>query len=312
MTTTAELETFVSSVLEPSDFGAFWEEVLAELQGIPLEPTLSLVPLRSTPEVNVYEANFVSMGGVCVAGWYCVPSKGAGPFPALIEFPGYQGEPTLPREWAHQGIATLSVAVRGKLRSDGQFNPGYPGLLTHGIESPSTYAYSGLISDCLRGIDFLLVRPEVDREQIFAHGTSQGGGLTMIASALRPEIKGGAASCPFLCAFPDAMELTRTYPYNELNCYLRASPNMKEQMLTTLSYFDAVNFARRIRCPMAVSIPLEDTICPPQTQYAAYQKLAGPKEVWLIPNAVHGSPSDYLNRERAWLQRLMGLSTVKG
>jgi cephalosporin-C deacetylase len=203
------------------------------------------------------------------------------------------------------------VAVRGKLRSNEQFNPGYPGLLTSGIENPSAYAYRGVISDCARGIDFLLTRPEVDKGRIFAHGSSQGGGLTLITTALRQEIKGGAAACPFLCDFPDAMRLARTYPYNELNCYLRAYPDRMEQVLTTLSYFDAVNFTSRISCPMAVGIPLEDEICPPQTQYTAYRNLAGPKEVWLIPNAAHGSPAEYLDKESNWLRKLMGLSAMR-
>ncbi len=311
MATAVELETFVSSVARPADFDSFWRGALAELRSVPLEPELSPVRLRSTPEVNVYEVHYRSLGGVRIASWYCVPARGSGPFPALIQFPGYKGEPALPRNWAQRGVATLSVAVRGKLRSHDQFNPGYPGLLTNGIESPSTYAYRGVISDCVRGIDFLLTRAEVSKERIFAHGSSQGGGLTLVTTALRPEIKGGAAACPFLCGFPDAMKLARSYPYNELNCYLRAYPDRKEQALATLSYFDAVNFTGRIRCPMAVGIPLEDEVCPPQTQYAAYRNLAGPKEVWLIPNAAHGSPAEYLDKESAWLQRLIGFATAR-
>ena len=310
MVTLEELETFVSSVAPPDDFDSFWSGTIAELSSVPLEPELSHVPLRSTPEVKVYEVHYRSLGGVRIAGSYCMPARGSGPFPALIHYPGYKGEPGFSRVWADRGVATLSVAVRGKLRSHEQFNPGYPGLLTSGIESPSTYGYRGVISDCIRGIDFLLTRPEVDVERIFAHGSSQGGGLTLIAAALRPEIKGGAAACPFLCSFADAMRLVRTYPYNELNCYVRAFPDREEQVLTTLSYFDAVNFTGRVRCPMAVGIPLRDAICPPETQYAAYRNLAGQKEVWPIPGAGHGSASEYMDRETSWLQKLIKLSAI--
>ena len=312
MATVVELESFVSSVAPPADFDSFWEGVMAELRGVPLQSELTSVPFRSTPEVNVLEVRYLSLDGISIAGWYCVPAQGSGPFPSIIQFPGYKGEPGFSRNWAQRGVATLSVAVRGKLRSHEQFNPGYPGLLTSGIESPTTYAYRGIIADCVRGVDFLLTRPEVDRERIVSNGSSQGGGLTLITTALRPEIKGGAAGCPFLCSFPDSMRLSRTYPYNELNCYVRAYPDREAQVFTTLSYFDAVNFSGRIICPMAVGIPLEDDICPPSTQYAAYRKLAGPKEVWLIPHEAHGSSREYLERESAWLHNLMGLSMVKG
>ena len=87
-------------------------------------------------------------------------------------------------------MAVLSVAVRGKLPSSAEFNPGYPGLLTSGVESRETYSYRGVISDCSRGVDFLLSRPEIDPERIFACGSSQGGGLTLATAGLRPEIKG--------------------------------------------------------------------------------------------------------------------------
>ena len=308
MATRADLEAFVSTVIAPADLVPFWDEVKRELSELPLDPDLSPVPLRSTPEVKVYEVHYRSLGGLTIAGWYCVPAQGSGPYPALVEFPGYKGDPSLPRGWAQQGVATLSVAVRGKLRSHQEFNPGYPGLLISGIEDPTTYSYKGVISDCMRGVDFLLTRPEVDQDRIFAHGASQGGGLTLITTALRPEIRGGAASCPFLCSIPDAMRLVRTNPYNEINCYLRAYPDRKAQVLKTLAYFDAANLAGFVHCPMAVGVPLDDSICPPETQYAAYRNLVGPKELWLIADAVHGNPTEYLDKERVWLKDLMGLT----
>jgi cephalosporin-C deacetylase len=207
------------------------------------------------------------------------------------------------REWGRKGVITLSVVVRGKLGSNSQFNPGYPGLLTHGIESRDTYSYKGVISDCVRGVDFLLSRPEVDADRIFACGSSQGGGLTLITTALRQEIKGGVSGYPFLCCFPEAMRMLRSYPYDELNCYARAYPQRVPQMLNTLGYYDAVNFVGWIQCPMAVGIAMEDEICPPETSYAAYRGLGGPKELWLFPNSGHGNAHDYPARETAWLEQ---------
>jgi len=271
-----DLERFAMRVSRPPDFEEFWRQTLAELSLIPLGPKVSPVPLRSNEDVEVYQANYKSLGGLDIAAWYCVPTQGEGPFPAIMIFPGYKGEPVLRRDWGSKGVITLTVAVRGKLRSHSQFNPGYPGLLTDGIETPETYSLRGVISDCVRGLDFLLSRPEVDSQRIFASGSSQGGGLTLIASALRSEIQGGVSGYPFLCCFPEAMELLRSYPYDELTCYARAYPERKEQMLETLRYFDAVNFVSWINCPMAVGIALEDEVCPPETSYAAYRGLAGP------------------------------------
>ena len=135
------------------------------------------------------------------------------------------------RDWGKNGVAVLSVAVRGKLRSSGEFNPGYPGLLTSGLEHRDLYGYRGVISDCVRGVDFLTSRPEIDPERIYACGSSQGGGLTLITSALRPEIKGGVAGYPFLCCYPEAMSMFRSYPYDDLICHATAYPSQQHHML---------------------------------------------------------------------------------
>jgi cephalosporin-C deacetylase len=169
-----------------------------------------------------------------------------------------------------------------------------------------------VISDCVRGVDFLLCRPEVDARHIFACGSSQGGGLTLITSALRPEIRGGVSGYPFLCCFPEAMQMLRSYPYNELNCYARAHPDRASQMLDTLRYYDAVNFADRIQCPMVVGIAMDDEVCPPETSYAAYQRIKGPKELWLFPNSGHGNAHEYPSREADWLERNISSGRTNG
>ena len=302
MATEEDLERFVTQVTRPDDFEEFWQGVMAEVAQAPLEPQVWPEPMRSNDDVRVSQATYRSLGGLEIATWYCVPARGEGPFPAIIHFPGYKSEPALRREWGAKGVITLTVAVRGKLRSNSQFNPGYPGLLTHGIESRDTYGYKGVIADCVRGVDFLLSRPEVDPEAIFAFGSSQGGGLTLITSALRSEIKGGVSGYPFLCCFPESMNMLRSYPYDELSCYARAYPERVPQMLETLRYYDAVNFVGWVKCPIVVGIGLEDEVCPPETSYAAYRGLAGPKELWLYPGSGHVNAYEYPARETAWLE----------
>ena len=303
MATKEDLEAFSTSVTCPEDFDQFWNQTLTTLAELPLEPTVTPDPLRSNDDVRVYQARYKSLDGVEIFGWYSVPAAGDGPFPAILVLPGYKSEPALRRDWGRKGVAVLSVAVRGKLPSSASFNPGYPGLLTYGVESRDTYSYKGVISDCSRGVDFLLSRPEVDPGRIFACGSSQGGGLTLITTGLRSEIKGGVSGYPFLCCFPESMKMLRSYPYDELSCYRRAYPDREAQMLETLQYFDAVNFAPRIKCPMVVGIALEDEVCPPETSYAAYDRLGGERELWLFPESGHGNAHDYPRQETAWLEQ---------
>jgi cephalosporin-C deacetylase len=183
-------------------------------------------------------------------------------------------EPPIPKVWAEKGYAAFSVAPRGKLRSNRQFNPGYPGLLTYGMVDRNTYSYRGFYMDACRAVEFLLGRDEVDADRLGVTGHSQGGGLTVSTAALRPEIKAAAAGAPYLCGYMDAIELTDAYPYQEIADYLRQNPSSREQVENTLAYFDGINLAHRITCPTIVSVGLQDSTCPPETGFAMFDAIS--------------------------------------
>ncbi len=268
------IEAYGTCMERPSDFDGFWMDVLAQADRIPMDPTVTHVPLRSTPKVDVYEVCYTSLDSVRIASWYCVPAGQDGRLPAILRVPGYIGEPEVPKARAEAGYAVLSVAPRGKLRSNGQYNPGYPGLLTDNIVDRNTYAYRGFYIDAVRAFDFLLSREEVDPQRIGVTGSSQGGGLTLVVSALREQVRAAAAGAPYLCGFMDAIELTHAYPYQEIRDYLRLYPDREQAVRETLSYFDGIHFAPRVTCPIIVNVGFQDNVCPPETGYAAYREIA--------------------------------------
>ena len=266
----------------PPDFDEFWRATLAEVAQVPLNPRLEHMPMRSTDEVDVFDVRWDSLDGLSIAGWYCRPKGARGKLPGLIHVPGYVSEPMVPRASAREGYAALSVAPRGKLRSNARFNPGYPGLLTHNIVDRNTYSYRGFYVDAFRAVDFMLGLDDVDSSRLGITGSSQGGALTIVAAAMRHEITCASAGAPYLCGFMDAIELTHSYPYQEINDYLRLNPEREEQVRSTLNYFDGINFAPKIRSPIIVNVGLMDDVCPPETGFAVFDAI-GSKEKKLYP-----------------------------
>ena len=283
----ADASGYRTKVRKPSDFDAFWDDVLQQASAIPLDVELIPDPLRTSDDVEVFQVFYTSLDHVRIAAWYCRPVKRAVRAPAVMFLPGYQMDPPIPKEWARKGYIALSIAPRGKLRSNRQFNPGYPNLLTHNIVDRHTYAYRGFYVDTWRGVDFLLSRPEVDPARLGVTGSSQGGGLTITTAAMRREVRAAAAGAPYLCGYVDSIELTHTYPYEEINDYLRLYPERRRDVEATVAYFDGINFASRISCPIIVNIGLQDNVCPPETGYALFEHIAA-TEKQLYPYDGHG------------------------
>jgi cephalosporin-C deacetylase len=264
---------YQSVVHKPEDFDAFWDGVQGQAARLPLDPEIIPDPLRSSADIDVSQVFYTSLDGIRIAAWYCRPTHRPDKTPAILLLPGYQMDPPIPKEWARQGYIALCVAPRGKLRSMRQFNPGYPNLLTYNITDRHTYAYRGFYMDAWRGLDFLRSRPEVASTRIGVTGSSQGGGLTITTAAMRPQVRAAAAGAPYLCGMMDAITLTHTYPYEEINDYLRTHPDSREAVTGTLAYFDGLNFADQIRCPIIVNIGLQDNVCAPETGYALFNKI---------------------------------------
>ena len=315
-------EAYGTSVAKPEGHDAFWQETWDRLQRIPLEPQVEPVALRSTDEVAVYEGHYTSWEGLRIACWYCVPRGPAaaraaprdGRFPAIAFMPGYVSEPPLGtgKDWARAGFACVVAAPRGKLRSNAVFNPGYPGLLTHNLADYQTYGYRGFYCDAWRAIDFLLSRPEVDPDRIGVTGSSQGGGLSIVTAAWRREVRAACPGAPYLCGMRDAINLTHTYPYEEINDYLRTYPERRDQALRTLDFYDAINMAPRITCATLVNVGLVDPVCPPETGYAVYRAIgAAVKDLHAYPGEGHSAgAAQHAPHVRAWMRRHLGVAGV--
>ena len=303
-------EKYRRKARKPADFDGLWADVLDDVSRVPLEPDAVPEPLRSSDEIEVFQVYYSSLDNVRIAGWYCLPRGRSGPLPAILVVPGYQSDPPITKEWARRGYATLSVAPRGKLRSNSQFNPGYPGLLTYGIVDRNSYSYRGFYVDAWRGVDFLLSRPEVDSARIGVTGSSQGGGLTITTAAMRREVRAAAAGAPYLTGFLASIELTHTYPYQEINDYLNLHPDRREAVEQTLNYFDCINFADGIACPIIVNIGLQNNVCPPETGYALFDKIgSADKRLYTYDGQGHSAGrADHEPIVEAFFARHLGLA----
>src|SRR5262249_43511001 len=162
-------------------------------------------------------------------------------------------------------------------------SPHTAGFMTDGVLDPQTYYYRRIMSDVVRAVEAARSHAAVDASKVVAAGGSQGGGVTLAAAGLVPDLVGAMPDVPFLCHYRRASEITSKNPYGEIAAFCNKRPEHVDTVFATLGYFDGVNFAARAQANALFSVGMMDDVCPPSTVYAAYNHYTGPKEITVWP-----------------------------
>ncbi len=288
----------------PPDFDQYWAKTKAELARVAPDFQVKLDSQRSTANVDVYLVEMKSLGGVGVRGWYTRP-RGKAHLPAMLHVQGYS---TImePSDLGNLDFAQFFLNIRGHGNSRDDVRPGFPGYLQTGIENKETYIYRGAYMDCLRAVDFLCSRSEVDTARIGVMGGSQGGALSVATAALDPRIKLCLPDVPFLSDFRLYFQVAR-WPANEFKDYMAQPGHTWEQVYSVLDYIDIMNLAPMVNCPVLMGVGLFDEVCPAAINFAMYNSLKTKvKQYYLYASSGHGLPSAQYTYQREWMDAFLG------
>lgn len=154
---------------------------------------------------------YESLPGYRVTANLYRPASGEGPFPALIIQPGHGvdgkiGNHGFAANFARAGFVVLAIDIVGEGERIQHFDPeigaskvGRP-TGEHSMAFGQSLPTGGHVSryflqDAIRGVDYLMARPEVDDQRIGAFGCSGGGTITAYLAAFDPRIKATATAC---------------------------------------------------------------------------------------------------------------------
>lgn len=292
------LRTYQGRNPRPTDFDDFWATALAELSEVTEDVQLSPVE-HPTPVAECFDLTFTGVRGARIYAKYLRPTSSVRPHPGVVVFHGYSGSSP---DWfelipyAAQGFSIMALDCRGQGgRSE---DPGgvrgttLSGQIVRGLgDSPANLAFRQIFLDGVQVTRLLMDRPEVDASRVAVTGASQGGGLTLAVAALEPSVRLAAATYPFLSDYLRTWEMDlATDAYAELREYLRrfdpTHANV-DNIFQTLGYIDVQHLAPRIKAKVLMTTGLMDTVCPPSTQFAAYNKISAPKDMVIYPDYEH-------------------------
>jgi cephalosporin-C deacetylase-like acetyl esterase len=286
----------------PDDFREFWEAGKRELDKVPVNALMTLIPERCTPKADVYHVRIDNIKGK-IYGILCKPKK-EGRYPAILHVPGagirpYYGDVAN----AENGFITFQIGIHGipvnldpsvydDLRSGALGN-----YWISNLDDKDNYFYKRVYLGCVRAVDFIETLSCFNGNDIAVTGGSQGGALSIITAGLDDRIDYLAAFYPALSDLTGYLSgRAGGWPHMFLDDFTN-----KPEKVETSKYYDVVNFARFVKVPGWYSWGYNDNTCPPTSMYAAYNIINAEKELHLFHETRHWTFPEQQVLKNQWL-----------
>jgi cephalosporin-C deacetylase len=293
-----QLKTYTGRTPRPDDHDAYWDRALQEMRHV--DPRVELIPHPMTaPYAECFDLYFTGVRGARIHAKYVRPSRPAGTHPAVLLFHGYSmssGDWSDKLKWAALGFSAAALDCRGQggLSEDtgGVKGTTLRGQIIRGLDdTPHNLLFRHIFLDAAQLARIVMEMPDVDPGRVGATGGSQGGGLTLACAALEPRVRRAFPVFPFLCDYQRVWEMDlAARAYEELAWYFRSFDPRHEhekEIFTRLGYIDAQYLAARIKAETRMAVGLMDEICPPSSQFAAYNRMTCRKSLVVYPDFGH-------------------------
>ena len=272
---------------EIADFDAFWRRQKARLAAVPLKYRLEQ-QTSSLKNVTVYAATVDCAGPRPVTGYLTVPAGARKrSLPVRAVFAGYGVEKQNPPQQGPEDCIVFHVNAHGfELNRDADYYAGFARAIeSNGFSyafdpkqnaDPERAYFNGMALRVLRSLEFLKALPEWDGVRLEVAGGSQGGLQAIWGAGLDPDVTGCKADIPWCCDLAGAAKLGRLNGWH---------PEYRRP----LDYYDAVNHAKRIRCPVEITrAGLGDYTCAPSGVAILYNSIESPKKITWVQGSTHG------------------------
>lgn len=294
-----ELMNYDGRTPKPDDMDAYWERALEAMHALGTGCRLEKAAFQA-PRTECFELFFTGVGGAQIHAKFARPAVRKEKLPAVLMFHGYASHSgdwldKLAYTGAGFAVAALDCRGQGGLSEDvgGAKGNTLYGHIIRGLDDPNPdkLLMRDIYLDTAQLARIVMAMDEVDEARVGATGGSQGGGLTLACAALTPALNRAAPKIPFLCDYLRVWEMDLAKnAYAEIKDYFRRfdpTHRREHDVFKKLGYVDNLHLAHRIRAEVLMFTGMMDEICPPSTQFAAYNRIPSKKRVAIYPDFGH-------------------------
>ncbi|MFN8140033.1 MAG: acetylxylan esterase [Fimbriimonadales bacterium] len=293
----------------PEDFDQFWDDVREEALTAKLDFSRTARNVQQLPNHRIDLLEFRGIHGETLHAWLAIPDNLSGRAPAFLWLPPYGRESSLPNEYTtREGMVSMSFNFH-------EYNAFYQtkyspseGYFAEGILAPHTWAFCGMTQNAIIAARVLEGQLEADEDRLAIAGLSQGGGMAIWTAANCPLIKCVVADLPFLSCMQHVFSKPiYRYPPKEITDFADTVPLGLARAKYTISYFDTVNLATKLKTPALLSYGLKDPACKPETVRAVYDAIQGRRRL-IEYTGGHDWDPGMIKTNRDWMLETLNVS----
>ena len=278
----------------PEDFDAFWREVRAELDAVPVElleqvavPIPGYVSSRDYFEkkgVRLYDVKIACAGGMPVSGYLALPATmTAGACPGSVTFMGAPGHLAL--VWAPISTAAaggIGLVINAHGHENGR-DEAYIAAFRKTMgpwfgDDPRKVYIRGMALRAMRALQYIKSLPEWNGRDLTVGGPSMGGGQALLAASLDPDVSFCDAGAPTFCDWAGSLKRQRSGWPGALT---------RPEQIRAAAYYDLANLCTQIRAPTIIRTGFIDPLCAATGHFAIYNRMTCPKLILHNPGSGH-------------------------
>lgn len=275
----ADIDKIMQAVEEPDDFEKFWQDELAKLDEISPEVTVIEDLSSEYPGYTVLDIRIDCIDGPAY-GYLSIPENAeAGSLGILVGFMGYGVVSPYPTQRSDRIVFVANAHSIENGRESSYYNEiAATVLYSYGFDKSenanrdSVYFKNMILRD-VQILRYLKTLEEWDGKTLVLNGGSQGAYQAIAAAALDPDVTFLYAVYPWLCDLGGET--------------VGRIDGWQPEFTDALGYYDAVSFAKRVKCETRLGAGLGDYVAPPSGACALYNAITSNVSIEFTQGMTH-------------------------
>jgi len=288
------LKTKIIPQTAKEDFEAFWRKNVEQMRSVPLQVKRKKLVTPYDKTVTTWEISYNTHDDTWIDAWFSHPAGATEKLPCVVFYHGGSLQKELHLDIVATGVCCFGMDVRGQggtsidraVYHSGDLNGA---LMTRGVLDRDDFYMKHIFLDAVRAVDVAATLPEVDPDRIVTYGGSQGGGLSITASALSGKSKKCYSFVTSYCCLKERT-LLGSRIFGSTNGFLKKYPEHTDTVFDVLSYFDVNNMVSLLNVPTVFCLGMADDVCLPHFVYSAYHHAPCEKTMHILPFTPHSTP----------------------